>query len=395
MNSRRQKIQASIVLLFFCCLAVWLGCTRTSKAQGPGMSSGGASPPVSWRPGKNAKYVGSEACAKCHQEESATQHATAMGKALEPVSTSVILRSNPKLTFHSGPYTYQITRQNEQSIYSVTNGKETISEPILYSFGQGKAGQTYVFQHRGSFYESRVSYFKEIQGLDWTIGYVREAPPTIDEAAGRAISSDEARNCFTCHSTAATNGTQLQLDYLIPGVTCEACHGPGAEHITAMETKDFKNKRIFNPGKMSADELSQEFCGSCHRSAEQVLANNNLRTGNNSVRFQPYRMFTSRSHDPFDSRLSCTVCHNPHENPKHEAVFYDEKCLVCHRSLESLKSEQITKAETEEGRTAKACPVSQKDCITCHMPKVEIPGSHFQFTDHRIRIVRKGEPFPS
>src|SRR5205085_733731 len=105
----------------------------------------------------------------------------------------------------------QITRQNEQSIYSVTNGKETISEPILYSFGQGKAGQTYVFQHRGAFYESRVSYFKEIQGLDWTIGYIREAPPTIDEAAGRAISSDEARNCFTCHSTATILSTRASV----------------------------------------------------------------------------------------------------------------------------------------------------------------------------------------
>jgi len=28
------------------------------------------------------------------------------------------------------------------------------------------------------------------------------------------------------------------------------------------------------------------------------------------------------------------------------------------------------------------------------MPKVEIPGSHFKFTDHRIRIVRPGEPYP-
>jgi hypothetical protein len=28
------------------------------------------------------------------------------------------------------------------------------------------------------------------------------------------------------------------------------------------------------------------------------------------------------------------------------------------------------------------------------MPKVEIPGAHFQFTDHRIRIVRPGEKFP-
>jgi hypothetical protein len=29
------------------------------------------------------------------------------------------------------------------------------------------------------------------------------------------------------------------------------------------------------------------------------------------------------------------------------------------------------------------------------MPKVELPGSHFKFTDHRIRIVRPGEQFPN
>jgi hypothetical protein len=28
------------------------------------------------------------------------------------------------------------------------------------------------------------------------------------------------------------------------------------------------------------------------------------------------------------------------------------------------------------------------------MPKVEIPGTHLRFTDHRIRIVRSGHPFP-
>jgi hypothetical protein len=230
--------------------------------------------------------------------------------------------------------------------------------------------------------------------LDWTIGYTREAPPTLAEAAGRAVSADEARNCFSCHSTAATSGMQLQLERLIPGVSCEACHGPGAEHITAMEAKDFKNKRIFNPGHMNPDDLSQEFCGSCHRSAEQVSANSTLR-GINSVRFQPYRLFTSRSHDPFDARLSCTACHNPHENPKQAIAFYDAKCFACHRSGDSMKSTQVAKAEIEAGRNAKPCPVSQQACISCHMPKVEIPGSHFQFTDHRIRIGREGEPFPN
>jgi hypothetical protein len=28
------------------------------------------------------------------------------------------------------------------------------------------------------------------------------------------------------------------------------------------------------------------------------------------------------------------------------------------------------------------------------MPKYELPGAHFKFTDHRIRIVKAGEPYP-
>ena len=394
MNRTSKKIQAVVVALTtLFCLAVWLWPSQVSRAQGPAMG-GDIAPRATWRGGKDAKYTGPQACAKCHQEESRMQHATAMGRALEPVATSQLLRANPRLTFRAGPYTYQIIRRGEESLYTVTDGKQTFSEPILYSFGQGKAGQTYVFRHEGSFYESRVSFYKEIDGLDWTIGYTREPPPTLKEAAGRAVSADEARNCFSCHSTASTAGTQLQLEKLIPGVSCEACHGPGADHITAMELKDFKNKRIFNPGSMDPDGLSQEFCGSCHRSAEQVSSNSGLR-GINSVRFQPYRIFTSRSHDPFDRRMSCTACHDPHQNPRHEEGFYDSKCAACHRSSESLKSAQLAKSESEDGRNAKPCPVAQKDCATCHMPKVEIPGSHFKFTDHRIRVAKPGDPFPN
>jgi len=33
-------------------------------------------------------------------------------------------------------------------------------------------------------------------------------------------------------------------------------------------------------------------------------------------------------------------------------------------------------------------------CTTCHMPKYELPGGHFKFTDHDIRIVRLNAPFP-
>jgi Zn finger protein HypA/HybF involved in hydrogenase expression len=396
MHSVRIKVQVGVVLC--CCLgvAVWAGYVFRARAQGPVLSSGGGpAGATTWRPvGKDAKYVGADACAKCHAKESATQHTTPMGRALEPVAAGDILRKYPRLTFRSDPLTYQITRQGDRSIYSVTDGRTTVSEPILYAFGQGKAGQTYVFQHNGSFYESRLSFYKEIQGLDWTIGYERKPPAALDEALGRAISADEARTCFTCHATAATNGAQLQLDRLIPGVSCEACHGPGGPHVAAMAAQDYEHTRIFNPRRMSPDELSQEFCGSCHRSAEQVMSNKTLQ-GLHSVRFQPYRIFVSRGHDPFDPRLSCTACHEPHTEPRHDQAYYDAKCFACHQSTAPPKGTGATKDKLEGERTAKPCPVSQQACASCHMPKIELPGAHFKFTDHRIRTVRPGAPFPN
>ena len=353
--------------------------------------------PTPWRtsrPFAEAGYVGREACAKCHEQEAATQHATAMGRAIETVADSRVLSSHPRMTFRAGSYLFQIERRGAASVYSVTDGTRTVSAPILYAFGQGKAGQTYVFKLDGSFYESRLSYYREIDGLDYTIGYERKAPPSIEEALGRRTSDDEARSCFQCHGTAAVAGRSLQLEHLLPGVSCESCHGPGREHVAAMQARDLKNKHIFNPGSLSPDELSQEFCGSCHRSAEQVLSSKALQ-GLHSVRFQPYRLFTSRGHEPFDPRMSCTACHDPHDNPRRDEAFYDSKCFACHRSQASLRSPQLAKEEAADDRTAKPCPVSQKNCASCHMPKVELPGSHFKFTDHRIRIVRPGEAFPN
>jgi hypothetical protein len=29
------------------------------------------------------------------------------------------------------------------------------------------------------------------------------------------------------------------------------------------------------------------------------------------------------------------------------------------------------------------------------MPKLELPGTHTRFSDHQIRIVRSGEPYPN
>ena len=296
------------------------------------------------------------------------------------------------MNFQSGAYTYEIVSDGTQAVYRVTNGNEMFSEPILYAFGNAQIAQTYVFRHKGKLYEGRVSYYSAIDRLDWTIGDALSTPPSLEEAAGRDINSDEARNCFSCHGTAATVGTKLHLESLVPGVSCEACHGPGTRHVEAMKSGAAENLYIFNPKTLEPETLSQEFCGACHRGVDTVAMMPDL-GGANNVRFQPYRMFNSRGHDPNDPRLACTACHDPHVNLNHDDSSYDAKCTTCHATGGPIGKPKGGRA-SEKTTGARSCPVAKDRCISCHMPKVELAGAHFQFTDHRIRIVKPGERYP-
>jgi len=369
-------------------LALWAVIRLGSSSLSDGQVQTQRNPLSDWRPTDDSagiRYVGSRECARCHSREASTQLATTMAHALESSSECKVLSEHPRMTFKEDPYSYQIVRQGARSIYSVSDGVNTISEPILYCFGRGRGGQTYVLQHSGELYECRMSYYKTIQNLDLTIGQTRSIPASLDEALGRRLSSTEAIDCFGCHAPLAVSGHRLQLDNLVPGVTCEACHGPGEKHIAAVNSRDYKETQIFNPQTLDSVTLSQEFCGTCHRGFVQVMQMP-AQGGFQNVRFQPYRIFNSKGHNQFDSRISCIACHNPHDNVQHEASFYDAKCLACH-----LSNLQQTRTET---RTARACPKGTHECAACHMPKVEIPGTHTSFTDHWIRVVKSNEPIP-
>ncbi len=362
-----------VVKLILVASFVVFGFSLVSKSQ---------SPKVNWRPTKvpaGAVFAGRQACAECHADKNKSQLLNSMGRALEHVHNSEILSKHPSLSFQTGTYKIEIIRKEKESFYSVTKGAETLSVPVKYAFGQGKAGQTYVLEYKGEFYESLVSYYNEANGLDFTIGLPRTVPESLKGGLGRVISGDETMQCFACHSTGAVSGKQLHLDKMEPGITCEGCHGPGADHIKASKAGDLSVSKIFNPGKMSPDDLTQDFCASCHRGAEDLMAFPR-QGGLNNVRFQPYRIFNSKCYSD-DQRISCIACHNVHEPLQQDSKYYDAKCAACHTKTEPMVN--------------KLCKVGTKDCASCHMPKLELTGAHSKFTDHRIRIVKAGEPYPN
>ncbi|PYV92146.1 MAG: hypothetical protein DMG05_05505 [Acidobacteria bacterium] len=334
---------------------------------------------IDWQPtraAEGAHYVGTSSCAKCHPEQVRTQPVSPMGLALQRAQDAPVLRAHRRLTFRTGPFLYTIEWEGDRVVYRVSDGQRTVSEPILAAFGLGDAGQTYLLQHQGSYYESRVSFFNDVQTLDFTLGHPRSVPESLEGAFGKKVRPGEASLCFACHSTASVRGTTLQLDRMIPGITCEGCHGPGGKHVATMQSGDRKEPSIFNPGGLAAGDLV-EFCGSCHRGSFQVELTG--MSGVQTVRFQPYRLTGSRCFNPQDPRIGCLACHNPHQSRSRDAAFYDAKCLSCHPAVST---------EPTSGQTASACPVGKKLCTDCHMPKFVLPGGHLEFTDHRIRVAR-------
>ncbi|HEY1984073.1 MAG TPA: multiheme c-type cytochrome [Terracidiphilus sp.] len=318
-------------------------------------------------------------CARCHAEGS-SQPATNMAHALESVETASVLIDNPLLTATYGRFSYRIERQGDQSIYSVSDGVTTETMPIRWAMGASSAmGQTYILEKNGELYESRMSWFKELKGIGPTLGGSNSLPTSLHDAAGRLMSRDDKLRCFGCHATNAAIRKELTLERMTPGVQCGHCHEAIEEHLTAMARGSGKPAVPVALSKLQglSAEQASNFCGRCHRTWAEIALQGNPGIGN--IRFQPYRLTGSKCYDPDDARISCVACHNPHREASEQPVNYDAKCQACHGG----------------GKVAaRACPVSRTKCVTCHMPRIELPGGHYKFSDHRIRIVKPGEPYP-
>lgn len=343
-----------------------------------------------WWPRKGtaprSEYVGNAACAECHAEKVATQAKTGMGLAAMTADKAPQLRNHPELAFQLGTYNYSLRTAAEGSTYSLTNGSGKVTHPLEWALGRGDFGQTYVYSDSGKFYESHLSFYTKIDKLDITPGHVRSLPTSIDVAAGRVMSPREAQECLGCHTTAATVANEFDPEHAMMGVTCEACHGPGRNHVAAeMAGIEGAASLITNPAHLSPED-ALDFCGSCHRSFGDTITNGWNKIGVPNARFQPYRLEKSKCWGNGDARLRCQSCHDPHVPLEENSVAYDGSCLACHVNTPGAKP-------TQEHPGA-ACKVAQKNCVSCHMPQVELPGAHTAFTDHWIRIVKPGAPYP-
>ncbi|MEO8725753.1 MAG: multiheme c-type cytochrome [Acidobacteriaceae bacterium] len=379
-------------VIFRCLLAAWLASAMLLMAQQAENAPEQTSTQerlerAGWWPTKEQAsgdgFVGAKACAQCHEQMVASQRKTAMARTLMSGAQSDILSSHTGHSFKLNNFDYHIAASTSGPSYNVAlaGGREkSLDAPVAWAFGSGEISQVYYSKLSESWVESYFSYFPTIQGFAATPAQ-RAAPTTVEEALGRTVPAAQLRGCFSCHSTGMTTG-KLEPERLIPGVSCEACHGPGAAHVAAMKAGIRDTSFIFNPKRLKpVDQV--DFCGACHKTWVDVSMEGTY--GVAQVRFPAYRLESSKCWgDAGDARLTCAGCHDPHKPLVEIASSYDKNCLSCHANGETKSSVQ---------HSAAACPRATKDCATCHMPKYEIEDTHYKFTDHMIRVVKE-QRFP-
>jgi hypothetical protein len=272
-------------------------------------------------------YVGSDACAECHKPIAKLQETTPMYHAGVRAVQSETSNRQP-LEFHEGNLHYALSSSPTAVTYSVSDGKESDAAPVVWAIGAGVIGQTYVLKKDEAYIEGRLSYFTRLGALDITIGHSPRRPADVGKALGHVMEGGVAQRCFSCHTTAAVTANVFEPELAVPGVRCEACHGPGAKHVAAMKSEQFKRAAatIVNPAHLAPAD-SVDFCGACHRTWADVVMQSPTGIGVNTVRFQPYLLLNSRCWgQKGDARLTCIACHDPHQPLVHDASAGAEAC---------------------------------------------------------------------
>ncbi len=201
-------------------------------------------------------------------------------------------------------------------------------------------------------------------------------------------------NCIDCHSVGGQPGLDFrtgQFDTRVAelGIACEACHGPGKEHVrVARDGRVDANASIVNPADLTAKQSAQ-VCGQCHGVTFVKDMRDWLRHG---FRYQPGDDLAKTRHilRPAEDRDAAWVKRLAAEWPTvFDELFWSDgmvrvsgrefnglavspcyaggklSCLSCHSMHRSEPNDQLARG-MDGNRACLQCHESMRDAVPAH-----------------------------
>jgi tetratricopeptide (TPR) repeat protein len=351
-----------------------------------------------------SEYSGSESCRPCHEKFYQLWANSYHGLAMQPVTADFISLNLTSIdtTINFGDNSFQVVVEKDSLAFIE---KKIHQSPSVYSAAHVMGGK-YVYYFlteldRGKLQVLPVAY--DVKTQSWY---------NNPESGVRHFETDEDSplewtshlytfntSCYSCHvSQLNTNFDTTLLSYNTewrePGINCETCHGPSAEHIKACVSAGEGNipedlKIIVTSSFNSRQHNSS--CGSCHSKGSVISAS--FIPGEEF--FDHFDLITLENPDFYpdgrdlgenytmsswamnrcaaSSDINCLTCHTSSGRYIFTGDNRNGSCLPCHKE----------KVDNPEAHTAHSAESDGSVCISCHMPKTTF--GRMDRSDHSFR----------
>ena len=371
---------------------------------------------------KQAEFVGGKECLSCHQQEYNLWKGSDHDRAMMIATDSTVLGNfnNVEVEFR-GKKTKFYKRDGKFLVYTEGIGGKMQEFEIKYTFGVRPLQQYLIQFDKGRYQCLPIAWDTANQRWFDMAGMVYSADELKPDSWFYWTNQSQNWNgmCAECHSTNLQKNYDLEKDSYTTtwsdiNVNCEACHGPGSEHLDWAKLPESARNYDGNLGlvlntRNTTSKQYIESCAPCH-SRRTSLGDIDHRSNDFYNNFRPqlitpplyfsdgqiqdevyvFASFTQSKMYMHDVR--CNDCHDSHSlKLKFEG---NALCTQCHRAEEyDTFQHHFHKYANEEGQPVKnkfgdVVQVGEGAlCKSCHMPARYYMGIDYR-RDHSFRIPR-------
>lgn len=323
-----------------------------------------------------SRYAGMQACAACHAERVAefqsTRHCLACCPPVAATMPAAFGSKDNVYRAHDPNLRFEMTRSGDEffetAILKTAQGERRTTSRINLVYGAGAGtDEVYLSWTGDRLFELPIAWLHPEQC--WGASAFL---PFGDGTFSRELTP----RCLECHNTwfehAPGTLNQYKREPAILGVSCEKCHGPGADHVAFHEAHPASKsgEAIVSPARLS-HERQMDLCAQCHSNAityrgpafsyvpgEPLDAHfRTVSTRHPEDDHVANQVSYLRESECFKNSetLTCTTCHNPHKSRSTGPKSAQSACLSCHQAADCGERTQLPAAV-------------QDNCVGCHMP---------------------------
>lgn len=364
-------------------------------------------------------FVGAQKCAQCHRQQYQQWRQSHHYQAMQPATAAFVLGdfNNRRLAFH-GVTSRFFQQAGKYYVETLGDGDKAQIFAIKYTFGFYPLQQYLIELDDGFIQALNIAWDSRPQEEGGQRWYHLRAEEDMSQDHPfywtRHFQNWNGR-CAHCHSTNVSKNYDAEnhrfaTTWSEVNVACEACHGPGSEHLARLQSGRYAADNSGFSGRKAKPLVWQfaaaaavaepqgekserhiDMCGSCHALRTQLeedftgakfhdanllqlpLPPNYFADG--QIREEVFVMGSFLQSKMHAKGVSCMNCHNPHSNQL--LVEGNDLCAQCH----NVQIFDTPKHHRHKATSAGAL------CVNCHMPERTYMGVDRR-RDHSFTIPR-------